>query len=59
MARYGLTRPVLPRYRPRMDTAAIRAQLDHPVIDADGHLVEFLPLIRDFLRRNKRLTLER
>jgi len=32
-----------------MDTAAIRAELDHPVIDADGHLVEFLPLVRDFL----------
>ncbi|MEI8000571.1 MAG: amidohydrolase family protein [Actinomycetes bacterium] len=32
-----------------MDTAAIRARLDHPVIDADGHHVEFLPLIRDFL----------
>ena len=32
-----------------MDTAAIRAELDHPVIDADGHLVEFLPLIRDFM----------
>lgn len=32
-----------------MDTAAIRARLDHPVIDADGHLVEFLPLVRDFL----------
>jgi len=32
-----------------MDTAAIRDRIDHPVIDADGHLVEFLPLIRDFL----------
>lgn len=32
-----------------MDTAAIRAGLDHPVIDGDGHLVEFLPLVRDFL----------
>lgn len=32
-----------------MDTAAIRAELDHPVIDGDGHLIEFLPLIRDFL----------
>ncbi len=32
-----------------MDTEAIRARIDHPVIDADGHHVEFLPLIRDFL----------
>jgi predicted TIM-barrel fold metal-dependent hydrolase len=32
-----------------VDAASIRARLDHPVIDADGHLVEFLPLIRDFL----------
>ena len=32
-----------------MDAGSIRARLDHPVIDADGHLVEFLPLVRDFL----------
>ncbi len=32
-----------------MDAAAVRARLDHPVIDADGHLVEFVPLVRDFL----------
>ena len=32
-----------------MDTSAIRHRIDHPVVDADGHLVEFLPLIRDFL----------
>ena len=32
-----------------MDAAEIRARIDHPVIDADGHLVEFLPLVRDFL----------
>ncbi|MBW2232443.1 MAG: amidohydrolase family protein [Deltaproteobacteria bacterium] len=25
----------------------IKAQLDHPVIDADGHMVEFLPAVRD------------
>ncbi len=29
--------------------AAIKRRLDHPVIDADGHLVEYLPLVRDFL----------
>ena len=28
----------------------VRAQLDHPVIDSDGHHVEFLPLVKDLLR---------
>ena len=32
-----------------IDADAIRKRLDHPVIDADGHVVEFLPLIRDFI----------
>jgi predicted TIM-barrel fold metal-dependent hydrolase len=32
-----------------MSGAAIRSRLAHPVIDADGHIVEFFPLIRDFL----------
>ncbi len=27
----------------------VRAGLDHPVIDADGHLIEFLPALRDHL----------
>ncbi len=27
----------------------IRGQLDHPVIDGDGHLIEYTPLVRDFL----------
>jgi predicted TIM-barrel fold metal-dependent hydrolase len=29
--------------------AAIRRRLDHPVIDGDGHLIEYMPLVRDFL----------
>jgi hypothetical protein len=29
----------------------VRARLTHPVIDADGHLVEFLPPIEDYVRR--------
>jgi predicted TIM-barrel fold metal-dependent hydrolase len=29
--------------------ARLRGQLDHPVIDADGHGIEFLPLVRDHL----------
>ncbi len=28
---------------------AIRKSLDHPVIDGDGHLIEYNPLVRDFL----------
>ena len=28
---------------------AIRARLDHPIIDADGHVIEFIPLVRDFV----------
>jgi predicted TIM-barrel fold metal-dependent hydrolase len=32
-----------------VDAAQIRARIDHPVIDADGHLIEYLPLLRDFL----------
>ena len=31
------------------EAAAIRARLDHPVIDADGHLIEYAPLVRDFV----------
>jgi len=30
--------------------ARIRARLPHPVIDADGHTIEFLPAVRDELR---------
>ncbi len=36
-------------YTPSPQVAEIRARLDHPVIDADGHLVEWTPLVRDFL----------
>jgi predicted TIM-barrel fold metal-dependent hydrolase len=31
-------------------SAAVRARLDHPVIDADGHFLEFLPVYLDFLK---------
>jgi len=31
------------------DAATLRAGLSHPVIDADGHQIEFIPLIRDLL----------
>jgi predicted TIM-barrel fold metal-dependent hydrolase len=33
----------------RSSGAAIRAKLSHPVIDADGHIIEFLPVVRDYL----------
>jgi predicted TIM-barrel fold metal-dependent hydrolase len=32
-----------------MNTAQIRARLTHPIVDADGHLLEFVPLVRDFV----------
>jgi predicted TIM-barrel fold metal-dependent hydrolase len=32
-----------------MNAAQIRARLTHPVVDADGHLLEFVPLVRDFV----------
>ncbi len=35
---------------PTDDVAKIRARLDHPVIDGDGHLIEFLPLVNDIVR---------
>ena len=31
-------------------SAAIRAKLDHPIIDSDGHTAEFEPAVFDYLR---------
>ncbi len=36
-------------YVPSDEVQAIRKQLDHPVVDGDGHLIEYNPLVRDFL----------
>lgn len=36
-------------YVPTDEVAAIRARLDHPVIDNDGHIIEYLPLVRDII----------
>lgn len=36
-------------YLPTDEVAEIRARLDHPVIDNDGHIIEFLPLVRDII----------
>ena len=38
-------------YTPSEELAAIRSQLDHPIIDGDGHHVEFLPAVEDFVRQ--------
>jgi predicted TIM-barrel fold metal-dependent hydrolase len=32
---------------PSDEVARVRSRLDHPVIDADGHLLEYLPAVRD------------
>ena len=37
-------------FLPSDDVTRIKAGLDHPVIDADGHAIEYLPLVRDILR---------
>src|SRR5437763_16675275 len=34
-----------------MDVAAIRAELDHPIVDADGHVVEALPVVVETIRK--------
>jgi predicted TIM-barrel fold metal-dependent hydrolase len=31
-------------------SAAVRARLNHPVIDSDGHTMEFTPLLSDFIK---------
>jgi predicted TIM-barrel fold metal-dependent hydrolase len=33
------------------DVAKVRAALDHPVVDADGHVVESFPVVVDYMRR--------
>ena len=35
---------------PSDEVSRIRRRLTHPVIDADGHLVEFMPMVLDCLR---------
>ena len=32
-------------------SAAVRARLDHPVIDGDGHIVEMNPVLLDYLKQ--------
>jgi predicted TIM-barrel fold metal-dependent hydrolase len=35
---------------PSDEVSAIRRRLTHPIIDADGHLVEFMPMVIDCMR---------
>jgi predicted TIM-barrel fold metal-dependent hydrolase len=35
---------------PHQSAAAIRERIDHPIIDADGHCLEYMPLVREYLR---------
>jgi predicted TIM-barrel fold metal-dependent hydrolase len=34
---------------PSDDVQKVRSRIDHPVIDSDGHLIEYIPLVRDFI----------
>lgn len=34
-----------------MDVAGVRARLDHPVVDIDGHIVESIPLVIEYMRK--------
>ena len=38
------------RRAPTEETARIRATVDHPIVDADGHAIEYLPYIYDLVR---------
>jgi hypothetical protein len=37
-------------FTPSIEVAQIRRRLAHPIIDADGHLVEFMPMVIDCMR---------
>jgi len=37
-------------FAPSERVARIRSRIDHPIVDADGHLMEFFPLVLDLLR---------
>jgi predicted TIM-barrel fold metal-dependent hydrolase len=36
-------------YERSAEVTAIRRGIDHPIIDGDGHIIEYLPLVRDML----------
>ena len=33
------------------DSSQVKARLDHPIIDADGHWLEFGPLVREEMKK--------
>ncbi len=33
------------------DAAQLHARLNHPVVDSDGHWVEYFPVLLDYLRK--------
>ena len=35
------------RFEPKAAVRDIRAEIDHPIVDADGHQIEFMPLVID------------
>ena len=37
-------------FTPSVEVSQIRRRLSHPIIDADGHLVEFMPMVIDCMR---------
>jgi predicted TIM-barrel fold metal-dependent hydrolase len=36
-------------YERSTEITEIRSRIDHPIIDGDGHIIEYLPLVRDIL----------
>src|SRR2546427_9634754 len=46
----SLGRPLM-AYVKDSKSAAVRTQLDHPVIDGDGHWLEPVPIFLDYLRQ--------
>src|SRR5438128_6142311 len=36
-------------YEPSAEIIEIRGLIDHPIVDGDGHIIEYLPLVRDIL----------
>ena len=36
-------------YEPTPEVTRIINELDHPIIDTDGHVIEFLPWVRDLV----------
>ena len=37
-------------FSPGPEVRRIRERIDHPIVDADGHLIEVIPLVIDFIR---------